>query len=178
MGQKLDTCPKFVLYLSMHPIYFTSVSIFAHKLDKNGTIVRHWSYICHLSVHTSYSFYNYLYLWTSGGQKWDNIKYQYQTCEPYQIVACWFDNIGTFLGTKLLSNFSSLCAKIEMIIEWIGCLDRKRTNLGLMSNYCPIFVHLMCKNRNNCRMNKVCWQKEDKFRAGVQLLSYFCPGYV
>ena len=36
MGQKLDTCPKFVLYLSMHPIHFTIVSIFAHMLDKMG----------------------------------------------------------------------------------------------------------------------------------------------
>ena len=50
MGQKLDTCPKFVLYLSMHPIYSTIVSIFAHELDKNGTIVRHRSYICPPSV--------------------------------------------------------------------------------------------------------------------------------
>ena len=70
-------------------------------------------------------------------------------------------------------KFSSFCAKIQMIVEWVGCLDRKRTNLGLVSNYCPIFVQVMCKNRDNCRSNTVCGQKEDKCRTSVSLLSHF-----
>ena len=47
----------------------------------------------------------------------------------------------------LVLLLSSLCPtikyhEVEIIIEQIGCLDKKRTNLGLVSQYCPPFVQL------------------------------------
>ena len=47
-----------------------------------------------------------------------------------------------------------------------------------VSHYCPIFVQLMCKKRDNCRMNRICGQKDDKCRTSVSLLFHFCPAYV
>ena len=97
--------------------------------------------------------------------------------QPCPASFCFYSSLWDWCPTVV--PFSSrLCPKIETIVEWIWCWDRKRTNLGLVSHYCPIFVHLMSKDRDNCRTNRVCGQKEDKFRTDVSLLSHVCPAYV
>ena len=72
--------------------------------------------------------------------------------------------------------FVQLQGEKEKIIAWIGCLDKYRTNSGLMSQNCPPFCPIAGWNRKNYSIDRVPGQIEDKFRTGVPIVSAFCPG--
>ena len=89
---------------------------------------------------------------------------------PYQKVACWL------IPWKKISVqfFSSLCAKIEIIVEWIGCVDRKRTNVGLVSNYCPLFLSSLCAKIEIIVEWIGC---VDRKRTNFRPVSHYCPNF-